>query len=179
MRQSRRRKTKYGLQFVRFTRHSTVIILANLFRLHARIVFQKFHFTYCDILHCDTTVRYLRIELLNISYANEREGKEKERNGEKPEKHSRKGWKKSPRWKTLSRSRPTRSQRMVLSPSSFLPLLRGQTRLSRYPSRAAASSFASSRRRSHPRRRVPEPENPPFPSGDQDTPPPGTRFVSR
>lgn len=96
MRQSRRRKMKYGLQFVRFTRHSTVIILANSFRLHARIVFQKFHFTYCDILHCNTTVRYLRIELLNISYANEREGKEKERNGEKPEKHSRKSWKKKP-----------------------------------------------------------------------------------
>lgn len=102
---------------------------------------------------CNTVIRYLWIELLYTLYTNGEE-RERERETEKPRKTFAEGLVKNPRRKAFSRSHSTRSQRMVLSPSTFIPLLLGQTRLLRYPSRAAVSSFASSRRRSHPRRRM-------------------------
>ena len=102
------------------------------------------YFAYCSDILC--------LFCMFHSQNHKRKGKEKKRETGKSWKTFAKELEKSPRRTTLSRSRATRSQRMI--PFSFLPLLRGQTRFSRYPSRAAASSFASSRRRFHPTRRV-------------------------
>jgi len=101
------------------------------------------------MIFCDTTVQYFR-EL--FYFINKREERERERL--EPRETFTKGLERSPRRGKCSRSRPTRSQRMVLNPFTFLPPLHDQTRLVRYPSRAAAFSFVSSRRHSHPRRRM-------------------------
>lgn len=144
--------------------HVTVIDFGNFVPITCKDTLSNVPF-YDDILRYFASCCSVLVDRVILYIINTRGKSERERDWKVPKNiRERVAEKSRKRENVLSISSDKITTNGPQPPFRFHPFLHGQTRFPRYPSRAAASSFASSRRRAHPRRRgtIPVPEKPPL-----------------